>query len=122
MAYDQVYVPLCKELKTGSFWQNHPEHRMCLFQSALLPALHRVTVINAGTLYSVYAGFQSIRITKFRTPVRQDIFKHGSEFIGSHALFQTVKNKTDSTFRAAVHQKSKEEFFFGEKHSQQGLF
>ena len=89
--------------------------RRGFFDPALLPTLHRVTVINAGTLYSVYAGFQSIRITKFRTPVRQDIFKHGSEFIGSHTLFQTVKNKTDSTFRAAVHQKGKKQLFLCEK-------
>lgn len=85
---------------------------MCLFQPALLPTLHRVTIINAGTLYSVHAGSQGIRITKFRASVSQDVFKHGSEFIGSHTLFQTVKNKTDSAFRAAVYQKSKEEFFF----------
>ena len=122
MVHDQVYVPLCKELKTGSLRQNHPEHRVCLFQPALLPALHWVTVINTGTLYPVHAGFQSIRITEFRASICQDIFKHGSEFIGSHTIFQTVKNKTDSTFCAAVHQKSKEEFFFGEKHGQQGLF
>lgn len=52
MVHDQVDVPLRKELKTGSFWQNHPEHRVDLFQSAFLTALHRVTIINAGTLDS----------------------------------------------------------------------
>lgn len=82
MVHDQVDVPLCKELKTGPFGQNHPEHGVGLFQTAFLTALHRVAIINAGTLYSGYTGFQSVRITEFRTTVRQDIFKHGSELIG----------------------------------------
>ena len=64
MVHDQIDIPLCENLKAGAFRQNHPEHRVCLLQSALLPALHRVTVINAGTLYSVYTGLQSIRVTK----------------------------------------------------------
>ena len=68
MVHDQIDIPLCEKLKAGAFRQNHPEHRVCLLQSALLPALHRVTVINAGTLYSVYTGLQSIRVTKFRAP------------------------------------------------------
>ena len=41
-----------------------------------------------------------------------------SFFYGSRTLFQTVKNKTDSAFGASVHQKSKEEIFFGKKHGQ----
>ena len=122
MVHDQIDIPLCEEFKTGAFRQNHPEQRVCLLQSAFLPALHRVTVINAGTLYSVYTGLQSIRVTEFSAPVRQNIFKHGNEFKSSHTLFQTVKNKTDSAFRASVHQKGEEELLFGEKHSQQGLF
>src|SRR5699024_11401632 len=104
MVHDQVYVPLRKEFKTGSFWEDHPQHRMRLFQPALLPALHRITIINAGTLYSGHAGFQSIRITEFRAAVSQNVFKHRSELVGAHTLFQTIKNKTDSAFGAAVHQ------------------
>ena len=57
MVHDQVYVPLCKELKAGSFGQDHPQHGVSLFQPAFLTALHWVTIINAGTLYSGYTGF-----------------------------------------------------------------
>ena len=42
MVHDQVDVPLCKELKTGSFGQNHPEYGVSLFQTAFLSALHRL--------------------------------------------------------------------------------
>ena len=83
MVHDQVYVPLRKEFKTGSFWEDHPQHRMRLFQPALLPALHRITIINAGTLYSGHASFQSIRVTEFGAAVRQNILygKHQPQFI-----------------------------------------
>ena len=36
--------------KLVPFGQNHPQHGMSLFQPALLPAAHRVAVIDAGTL------------------------------------------------------------------------
>ena len=75
MVHDQVYVPLRKEFKTktGSFWEDHPQYCMSLFQPVLLPALHRITIINAGTLYPGHASFQSIRITEFSAAVSQYI-------------------------------------------------
>ena len=121
MVHDQVYVPLRKEFKTGSFGEDHPQYRMRLFQPALLPALHRIAIINAGTLYSGHAGFQSIRITEFGAAVSQNAFKNRGELVGAHTLFQTIKNKTDSAFGAAVHQECKKQLFSYKKHGQQSF-
>ena len=118
MVHDQVYVLLRKEFKTGSFWEDHPQHRMRLFQPAFLPALHRITIINAGTLYSGHAGSQSIRITEFGAVVSQNVFKHRGELVGVHTLFQTILNKTDSAFGEAVHQECKKQLFSCKKHGQ----
>ena len=94
---------------------------MCLFQPALLSALHRITIINAGTLYSGHAGFQSIRINEFGATVSQNVFKHRDELVGAHTFFQTIKNKTDSTLGAAVHQECKKQLFSCKKHGQQSF-
>ena len=122
MVHDQVYVPLRKEFKTGPFWEDHPQHRMRLFQPAFLPALHRITIINTGTLYSGHAGFQSIRITEFGAAVSQDVFKHRCELVGALTLCQTKKNQTDSAFGSAVHQECRKQLFACKKHGQQGFF
>lgn len=111
MIHDQVYVPLRKDFETGSFWEEHPQHRMRLFQPAFLPALHRITIINAGTLYSGHSDFQRIQITEFGAAVSQDVFKHRGELVDAHTPFQTIKVKTDSAFGAAVHQECKEQLF-----------
>lgn len=121
MVHDLVHVPLGKEFKAGTFWKNHAEHRVSLLDSPLLSALHRVTVIDTGTLDPIDAGLQSHRIAKFRASVRQDIFKQGEELTSPHTLFQAVKNKAYSPFGTTVHQESKEELFLYKKHSQERL-
>lgn len=108
MVHNRVYIPLGKKLNAGSFWENHPKHGVCLFQPAFLSALHGATIINAGTLYSTHTSFQCDRISEFRAPVCQDIFEYRSEFIGSHAFFQTVKTKAYRAFCTTDHKECKE--------------
>ena len=110
MVHDQIDIPLRKELKTDPFWQNHPEYRVCLFQTAFLPALHRITIIDAGTLYSCYTGFQSIGITEFRATVCQDIFEYRSEQRRSHTLFQAVKTRHTAPLVYRFIRKAKKSF------------
>ena len=101
MIYDQIYVSLRKEFKAGSFWEDHPQHCMRLFQPAFLAALFRITIINAGTLYFDHVGSWSILITEFGAEVTQNVFKHRGELAGAHTLSQTIKDKENSTFDAA---------------------
>ena len=101
MIYDQIYVSLRKEFKACSFWEDHPQYCMRLFQSAFLSALHRITIINAGTLYFDHIGSRSILITEFGAAVTQNVFKHRGELAGAHTLSQTIKDKANSTFDAA---------------------
>lgn len=121
MIYDHVHIPLGKELKTGSFRKDHPEHGMSLFQTAFLAALHRVTIVNAGTLHTVHAGFQCGWAAEFGTSVSQDIFECRNEFISSHTFFQTVKNKAYSTFCTAVHKKCEKKPLSCKKQGQEGF-
>ena len=39
----------CKKFKAGSFGKNHSQHRVCLFQSAFLSALHWVCLLYTST-------------------------------------------------------------------------
>ena len=78
MAYDQVYVPLCKELKTGSFWQNHPEHRMCRVSCQSL-----VFADGRGRSWSV-SGDEHVGFSGSRAVVA------GSSVIVGYVLFQLL--------------------------------
>ena len=90
--------------------------------------------IVVGVVYfALYYFVFRFMITKMnlKTPGREDDSEETKLFtkadyqaclLYTSTLFQTVKNKTDSAFRASVHQKGEEELLFGEKHSQQGLF
>ncbi len=108
MVHNRVYIPLGKKLKAASFGENHPKHRVCLFQTAFLTALHWVTVVNAGALVSTHTSFQCDGISEFRATVCQDIFEYRGEFTGSHTLFQSVKYEAYSTFCAMIHRKCEE--------------
>ena len=51
MIDDQIYIPLRKKLKAGTFWQNHTEHGMCLLRTAFLTTPHRITVFKYAKAY-----------------------------------------------------------------------
>lgn len=52
---------------------------MCLLNAAFLAAPHRITVIDAGPLNSMDAGFQPDRVAKLSAAVRQDDLKERQE-------------------------------------------
>ena len=108
MIDDQINVPLCKKLEAGSFWQNHTEQGVCLFQTALLTTAHGITIINMRALDASDTYFQSIRIAELRASICQDIFENREKLIGSHTLFQAVKYKAHSACCTTVDEKSKE--------------
>ena len=122
MVDNQVHIPLGEEFKTGAFGQHHPEHGVYVFDTAFLAAAHRVTVINARPLYAVYACFQSIGVTKLRTPVSQEDVKKAQEIISAQFLFQPVEYGTDSAFCTTVHKEGQKEFFLFQEERQEDLF
>ena len=67
MVYNQVHIPLGQEIETGAFWKDHPEHGVCIFNTAFLPTAHRVTVEDTGAFFSVYAGLQRTWVAEFRS-------------------------------------------------------
>lgn len=94
---------------------------MDIFNAALLAAAYWITVIEAATLNYIDAGFQSIRIAKFRAPVCQYVFKQRKEPEGIKALLQVVKCKPYRAFGAAAHQECKEQLLSGKIERQQRL-
>lgn len=70
----------------------------------------------------LHSRFQSIRITKLRTPVSQEDAKKAPEIISAKFLFQPVKNGTDSALCTTVHEESQKEFFLLYEERQEYLF
>ena len=95
MAYDQVDIPLGQKLKVCLFGQDHPEHGMCLLQSAFLPTAHRVAVIDTGTLDPCKTGFQGFRISKLGSPVSENVFKRCLKIISTKHF--SSRSKTSLT-------------------------
>ena len=83
---------------------------------------HGVTVIDVRPLYAVYACFQSIGVTKLRTPVSQEDAKKTQEIISAQFLFQPVEYGTDSAFCTTVHKEGQKEFFLLQERTSGGPF
>ncbi len=121
MVYDQVHVPLGQEFKTGPFRENHPKQGVHVFNTAFLSTPHRVTVKDVGTFFSVYAGFQRARITEFRSPGCKDGMEQKME-IGIQTVFKPIKDDSDGTGCASVHQEGKKQLFLTQIESEQYFF
>lgn len=113
--------PLGKEFKTDAFGEDHSKQGMCIFNTALLSATHRVTVEDAGAFFSVYTGFEKVRGTKFRTAVCKDNMEQEMKIV-TQTVLKAVKDDADGTSRAPIHQEGKEQLFLPQIESQQHLF
>lgn len=121
MINDQVQIPLGQILKARALRQDLTEFCMRVFHPALLAAPHRITVIDACSLETVAAGFQSIRIAEFSASVCQDRFKDDAEGHRTEAVFNAVKHCPDSSFGTAVQEIGEEEFFIPEIEGEDAL-
>ena len=69
MVYNQIHIPLGKELKGNTLCKIHTEHRVSLFDGTFLAAPHGVTEIDASTLDSLNPGIKIVRLAKFHSSV-----------------------------------------------------
>ena len=121
VVYDQVDVPLCKELKAGSFGQG-PSAAWCE------PVPARLSDRSASG-HNNKCWKRCIPVIPVSKASGSPIRNHGlSGYILTRKrihrfpyAFPDGQKQTNSAFGASVHQKSKEEFFFGKKHGQQGF-
>ena len=97
-------IPLCQMGEHGSFWQDHPEQCVCLFNTAFLPAAHGITVINTHASGPVYTGLQPVGIVKFTAPVGKTDSEYGLELISAQCAFQPVNGRSHSALGAAFQQ------------------
>ena len=68
-------IPLRQISEHGSFRKDHPEHGMNFLYAAFLTAAHGIAVVDTGTLYTVYTGFETLWIRKLTASVGQQDFK-----------------------------------------------
>ena len=88
---------------------------MILLYAAFLTGLHSITVIDARTMYAVYARLQSLRITEFRVSIGKDVLKQRIELKSSKTFFHAVKDEARGTLEAAIHEEGKKELFLCKK-------
>ena len=64
-------VPLGEIGEDGPLWEDHPQHRVNVFDTGFLVASHRVTIIDLCAGIAVTVEFQRFRITKLAAAVSQ---------------------------------------------------
>lgn len=64
MIHTFTYVPLRQARKDGSFWKDHPEHGVHIFNAAFLIASHRGAVVNMGPSAPVRRALQAFGISE----------------------------------------------------------